>query len=348
MTEVVATGRMAGGMGVRVRRGRRCTLLALAVLGGFVFTLTVARSVLAANYRLIEADERDGSLLALSGANGEFSIRSPYRASSNPSSDDWVSVTGMYNEPRSTYIHTGVDIGGYDTRPIYPAHGTDGYDQAWVKETGTHPDYGVYVWLRHIDYVSGISYYYDSFYAHMRTGSVKVVKDQTIYPNTQLGETGNTGKSTGPHLHLEFRTLYATDTSGAPRRWAPGVFYWRKAGTWGLDTSFITRYPDQGNTVYFRCIAKHSDGYYSARDVKLYYRIGGYGTWSSVPMQLDTQLYPGQQVYYANLGSLAYPGQEVHFYVSATETKYGYTAYRPWQHSDKAAPTERPFIKLIQ
>ena len=42
-----------------------------------------------------------------------------------------------------------------------------------------------------------------SLYAHMLAGSIKVVVGQQVTVTQQLGEVGNTGHSTGAHLHLE-------------------------------------------------------------------------------------------------------------------------------------------------
>jgi murein DD-endopeptidase MepM/ murein hydrolase activator NlpD len=42
-----------------------------------------------------------------------------------------------------------------------------------------------------------------SLYAHMTAGSIKVVVGQQVTVTQELGEVGNTGHSTGAHLHLE-------------------------------------------------------------------------------------------------------------------------------------------------
>jgi len=44
-----------------------------------------------------------------------------------------------------------------------------------------------------------------SVYAHMKPGSVKVSEGQQVKVTDILGEVGNTGFSTGAHLHFEIR-----------------------------------------------------------------------------------------------------------------------------------------------
>jgi murein DD-endopeptidase MepM/ murein hydrolase activator NlpD len=44
-----------------------------------------------------------------------------------------------------------------------------------------------------------------SLYAHMLAGSIKVVVGQQVTVAQEVGQVGNSGNSTGPHLHLEIR-----------------------------------------------------------------------------------------------------------------------------------------------
>lgn len=57
---------------------------------------------------------------------------------------------------------------------------------------------------------------YSSRYAHMLWGSAAVAVGQPITVGQYLGDVGNTGKSTGPHLHLE---IQADGASVDPFAW---------------------------------------------------------------------------------------------------------------------------------
>ena len=65
-----------------------------------------------------------------------------------------------------------------------------------VRERGTSPSWGRYLWY---DVEGG----YSVFYAHL--SSVLVNEGDIVKQGQVIAETGNTGKSTGAHLHL---TIY--------------------------------------------------------------------------------------------------------------------------------------------
>ncbi len=87
-----------------------------------------------------------------------------------------------------TQFHRGVDIAVPEGTPVYA--GQDGT----VITAEYHEEYGNYVVIQD-------SKGYVSKYAHLST--LNVSAGQTIQHGRQIGKTGNTGRSTGSHLHIE-------------------------------------------------------------------------------------------------------------------------------------------------
>lgn len=47
--------------------------------------------------------------------------------------------------------------------------------------------------------------FYTATYMHLRKGSLKVSRGQRVIEGQHLADSGNTGESTGPHLHFEIQ-----------------------------------------------------------------------------------------------------------------------------------------------
>jgi murein DD-endopeptidase MepM/ murein hydrolase activator NlpD len=86
-------------------------------------------------------------------------------------------------------VHPAVDIGGAEGNPIYAT------DSGVVVFAGWS-DYG-YGYMIVLDHGTG----WQSAYAHL--SAVGVSCGQSVYQGGQIGALGNTGNSSGPHLHFE-------------------------------------------------------------------------------------------------------------------------------------------------
>lgn len=116
-----------------------------------------------------------------------------------------------------TAKYTGPDLGGYFIRPTpgprtQGSHGKNGADIGGkigtpiyaaasgkvivADDYGYNGGYGQYVVISHPNGTQ-------TLYAHM--SSVGVSVGQTVQQGDMIGKLGNTGKSTGPHLHFEVR-----------------------------------------------------------------------------------------------------------------------------------------------
>ena len=118
----------------------------------------------------------------------------PYRGGSG---SDWG---GYYRNPLPGAIVTqgvhgwnGVDLAASRGTPIYAA--ADGV-VIISKNSGWNSGYGNYVVVTHTNGTQ-------TLYAHMSRGAVTM--GQAVAQGEVLGYVGNTGKSTGPHLHFEVR-----------------------------------------------------------------------------------------------------------------------------------------------
>lgn len=102
----------------------------------------------------------------------------------------WISSWyGWRGDPFSgaRVFHNGIDIGVDMGTPVHAA--MDGY----VAETGYNSSFGNYIVLSHH---AG----WASLYGHLRTISVK--QGQRVSAGQRIAFSGNTGYSTGPHLHF--------------------------------------------------------------------------------------------------------------------------------------------------
>ncbi len=87
--------------------------------------------------------------------------------------------------------HSGIDIGLNTGDPIYAA------DNGVVRYAGwSNAGYG---YLLVLDHGNG----FQTYYAHL--SAIWVVCGQSVYQGTAIGAGGNTGRSSGPHLHFEIR-----------------------------------------------------------------------------------------------------------------------------------------------
>lgn len=102
----------------------------------------------------------------------------------------WTSGFGYRRDPKGagTRMHSGTDMAGRHGTPIYAT--ADGL----VVEAGWESGYGRMVKIRH-------EFGVDTLYAHL--SQIRVNVGQRVSRGDQIGDMGNTGRSTGTHLHYE-------------------------------------------------------------------------------------------------------------------------------------------------
>jgi len=100
----------------------------------------------------------------------------------------WGEITSLFGERRRGYIHKGLDIANNTGTSIQAtASGT-------VIFAGWHGGYGRKIIIYH-------GFDYTTVYAHLSKIYVEV--GETVKQGDIIGTMGNTGHSTGPHLHYE-------------------------------------------------------------------------------------------------------------------------------------------------
>ncbi|HAJ94827.1 MAG TPA: hypothetical protein DCP02_01215, partial [Actinobacteria bacterium] len=100
----------------------------------------------------------------------------------------WGTITGVFNERRYGHYHKGLDIANSTGTPISStAAGV-------VIYAGWHGGYGKKIIVYH-------GFGYTTVYAHLSKMSVAVGDE--VEKGEIIGTMGNTGRSTGPHLHYE-------------------------------------------------------------------------------------------------------------------------------------------------
>lgn len=131
--------------------------------------------------------------------DGEISVSASSKAASVKAAASYPSISGYFIRPANAvktqgiHGHNGVDFGG----PIGTAIKAAASGTVTVARLGGYNGgYGNYVVISHPNGTQ-------TLYAHMNSISVSV--GQSVGQGVQIGTIGNTGKSTGPHLHFEVR-----------------------------------------------------------------------------------------------------------------------------------------------
>lgn len=109
-----------------------------------------------------------------------------------PVDGEVVSEYGMRTNPVTNIytLHGGMDIAADTGTPIYSAY------EGAVSAAGYSDTYGYYVVVAHTSEIK-------TLYAHC--SELLVEKGETVKKGDRIALVGNTGRSTGPHLHFEVR-----------------------------------------------------------------------------------------------------------------------------------------------
>lgn len=145
-------------------------------------------------------DEFEAKIQAEAAKNNSSASQSPsYSGGAKPNAGGWVwpcpgfYYISSYVGPRWGRTHNGLDIAGGSIygKPIVAARAGTVIDAGWNSG-----GYGNYVMINHGDG-------FITIYGHM--SSVAASNGQSVSAGQVIGYVGNSGRSTGPHLHFEVR-----------------------------------------------------------------------------------------------------------------------------------------------
>lgn len=116
-----------------------------------------------------------------------------------PLSEHTITAGWYYSDGKP---HRGADLRAAMRTELHPAElGTVTWVQKWDgHSTGGNQSYGNAIKIRHADYNGCVL---ETLYAHL--DEVCVAVGDTVTEGQVIGYTGNSGNSTGPHLHFEVR-----------------------------------------------------------------------------------------------------------------------------------------------
>lgn len=114
-----------------------------------------------------------------------------------------ATITGRMNDKRNYGKHEGLDlaplVAHLEDYPVFAAR--DGVvDKVAYNATG----YGWYVRIRHTP-IDGAEWV--TWYAHLEAGSIRVKEGDQVMTGAVIGKAGNSGNSTGRHLHLTLQKI---------------------------------------------------------------------------------------------------------------------------------------------
>ena len=157
------------------------------------------------------AGGQDGNVY-LAGYEIPIRVGYPLGSTSSPTA---IPITQMFGENPGIYSrfglkgHNGLDFGSPVGVPVLSV------DAGVIAHARNDPSgYGLYV---RVDHAWGIS-----LYAHLSL--LSVVEGQPVQQGTVIGMSGNTGMSSGPHLHIDIRIFPIVEDNGFGGRIDPLPF----------------------------------------------------------------------------------------------------------------------------
>ena len=141
------------------------------------------------SYRMSISDPGTAGAVVSGGQKGTFELR--WHAFPVPGPHDYGGAASRFGAQRPGHIHQGQDMGAACGERLHVSAGG-------TVTTKAYQAGGAGYYLVITDWVTGGSH----VYMHMQKPSW-AVEGQAVYTGQQIGKVGNTGSSSGCHLHFE-------------------------------------------------------------------------------------------------------------------------------------------------
>jgi murein DD-endopeptidase MepM/ murein hydrolase activator NlpD len=105
---------------------------------------------------------------------------------------DWGGEGSRFGAKRHGHLHQGQDLAAAEGTPVVAPRGG-------VVEAVQYQAHGA----GHYVVLDGDDEDHDYVFMHLRSGSIPVEQGDRVRTGQRIGEVGNTGSSSGPHLHFE-------------------------------------------------------------------------------------------------------------------------------------------------
>lgn len=101
--------------------------------------------------------------------------------------------------------HHGIDFACPVGTPVYAMFNSSVFKVGYENESCPKQGLGLRIWTR----LKFNGKWFYAWYGHLSKAEVEI--DDYLKEGQKIGETGNTGHSTGPHLHVQFRQVDTGD-----------------------------------------------------------------------------------------------------------------------------------------
>jgi murein DD-endopeptidase MepM/ murein hydrolase activator NlpD len=168
--------------------------------------------------RISASDVRGRSLRRAAGASSTSDLKVLGHRFPLAGPFSWGGADARFGARREGHAHQGQDLAAPEGTPVLAPRG--GLIKTVQYQAGGAGHYVV---------LDGAGEQRDYVFMHLKTGSITVREGQSVRTGQQIGLVGNTGRSSGAHLHFEIWNGAGWYTGGRPVDPLPLLQAWDRA-----------------------------------------------------------------------------------------------------------------------